>query len=195
MSNDAKTHTLAWIFHLRREARPPSAFLTCDHVQICTGRQGEGELVWVFYHFFISFSFFYPDYRPSQDAPDPNLLLKSHPKKNKKIVFLVVPLEDWLQDVSDCQLTSTESINLKNAERSPRWRRACEVIGKQWAERLTGSGMEWEGRGMRAAKEKPPKHLKESCSSWVWSSTLLLFSKKERKMKHLMLKNEIKNTA
>lgn len=87
MSNDAKTHTLAWIFHLRREARPPSAFLTCDHVQICTGRQGEGELVWVFYHFFISFSFFYPDYRPSQDAPDPNLLLKFHPKKKQKNRF------------------------------------------------------------------------------------------------------------
>ena len=37
-----KTHTRG-VFHLRCEARPPSAFLTCNHVQICTGRQGEGE--------------------------------------------------------------------------------------------------------------------------------------------------------
>lgn len=37
-----KTHTRG-VFHLRHGARPPSAFLTCNHVQICTGRQGEGE--------------------------------------------------------------------------------------------------------------------------------------------------------
>lgn len=33
------------IFHLCREARPPLAFLTRNHVQICTGRQREGERV------------------------------------------------------------------------------------------------------------------------------------------------------
>lgn len=62
------------IFHLRREARPPSAFLTCNHVQICTGRQGEGEshvnLCGCFLGFFLVFLFFLTkpasDYRRSQ---------------------------------------------------------------------------------------------------------------------------------
>lgn len=65
MQNSAytKTHTRRGIFHLRREARPPSAFLTCNHVQICTGRQGEGEshvnLCGCFLDFFFCFFCFF----------------------------------------------------------------------------------------------------------------------------------------
>lgn len=69
------------IFHLCHEARPPLAFLTCNHVQICTGRQGEGEnhvnlcgcflfLLYIFFSFRLTKSA--PDYRPFQRSKSPS---------------------------------------------------------------------------------------------------------------------------
>lgn len=68
-----KTHTYG-VFHLRCEARPPSAFLTCNHVQICTGRQGEGEshvnLCGCFLFFFVFFCLITADLRrPRSKSP------------------------------------------------------------------------------------------------------------------------------
>lgn len=90
-----KTHTLG-VFHLRCEARPPSAFLTCNHVQICTGRQGEGErhvnlcgcflffffVCECFFFFFFSFFCLKNWLPPISDTRDPNHPLK--PLQNER---------------------------------------------------------------------------------------------------------------
>lgn len=107
MQNSAytKTHTRRGIFHLRREARPPSAFLTCNHVQICTGRQGEGEshvnLCGCFLGFFLFFLFFLTkpasDYRRSQ-TPEIQITfwsLSNFQTRSSKNIFLSVLFSNW----------------------------------------------------------------------------------------------------
>lgn len=86
----AQKHTRG-VFHLRHEARPPSAFLTCNHVQICTGRQGEGESHVNLCGCFLFFFFFFPaSYKtrfwlpPISDARDPNHLLKPFKRRARK---------------------------------------------------------------------------------------------------------------
>ena len=81
-------------FHLRREARPPSAFLTCNHVQICTGRQREGESHVNLCGCFLFFFFFFYKARfwllPISSAQDPNLLLKPFKTRGSHF-FLLFP--------------------------------------------------------------------------------------------------------
>lgn len=99
MQNSAytKTHTRRSIFHLRREARPPSAFLTCNHVQICTGRQGEGESHVNLCGCFLFFFFFFltkpaSDYRRSQ-TPEIQITfwsLSNFQTRSSKNIFLSV---------------------------------------------------------------------------------------------------------
>lgn len=124
MQNSAytKTHTRRGIFHLRREARPPSAFLTCNHVQICTGRQGEGEshvnLCGCFLFFLgggVSYKtrFWLP---PISDARDPNHLLKPFKLSNTELekhfplcpfFQLKVKICSGKEEGCLCQITST----------------------------------------------------------------------------------------
>lgn len=109
-----KTHTYG-VFHLRCEARPPSAFLTCNHVQICTGRQGEGEshvnLCGCF--LFFVFYFFLSDYRRS---PTPEIQITFCSLSNAELenIFLSVlfqPKEKFGSGTGGkryiCQVTST----------------------------------------------------------------------------------------
>lgn len=123
MQNSAytKTHTRRSIFHLRREARPPSAFLTCNHVQICTGRQGEGEshvnLCGCFLFFFLFFSYKTRFWLPSiSDAQDPNHLLKPFKLSNTELekhfplcpfFQLKVKICSGKEEGCLCQITST----------------------------------------------------------------------------------------
>lgn len=108
-----KTHT-GGVFHLRHGARPPSAFLTCNHVQICTGRQGEGEshvnLCGCFLFFFFSLI------KPASDnrrSPAPEIQITFWSFSNGENIFLSVLFQLKVKFSSGkekhymCQVTST----------------------------------------------------------------------------------------